>query len=203
MKHANQNFVVFFSAVMFALLPAFAPGAAEEGPNLITCEGLEFSSAEEPDETVEFDALITVDLTVVLTFSDVIQGEHLLELSFMQPGGQFYQSMAFPIVDGGTQDGQAHPQRKVRGYPFPVTALVPAPSGRAGESEVSIALPIGGTLITSRALYGAWTVVAALDGTRCSSAEVLINGVGVNSSGLLFADGFESGNTDRWSSRSP
>ena len=95
MKHPYLHAVVFFSTLMLALLPALVVGAAEERPAKNACAGLLFSSVEEPGETVEFDALITVDLMVTLVFPDTIEGEHVLELSFFQPGGQLYQSMAF------------------------------------------------------------------------------------------------------------
>jgi hypothetical protein len=111
-----------------------------------------------------------------------LEGEHVMQLRLLTPGGFLYQVITLPFV-GAATDGAGHPgwttnragdgdadpppPRAVPGYPRPlaVQRLVPASAGDArAEYELHARLPVAGTSITLSSLYGTWSVQTYLDG---------------------------------------
>ena len=104
---------------------------------------------------VEFDAQLRQHAT----------GPHLLELEVFTPRGHLYQTLAVPFTAPRLSRGA----RLVDGHPRPVPEQETRAVLRNGlrSYEVSAVLPVGGTAITSNALYGLWRVRPMLDGQAC------------------------------------
>jgi hypothetical protein len=107
-------------------------------------------------------ASATLDLIARVELPPEVTGSHLLELRFILPGGELYQSLSFPIASSGLIKAAALP---VPGYPFPVAVHAPvaAASKVPGGWQVEQNLPVAGTPILDTSLFGTWSLAAFLD----------------------------------------
>jgi hypothetical protein len=78
------------------------------------------------------------------------------------PDGNLYRSMSVPIT---TDESRSSERVKIRGYPRAMPVQVVTQTGRGGQKELAaeLRLPVAGTDIVSRGLYGSWTVRGHLD----------------------------------------
>ncbi len=109
-----------------------------------------------------FRATRILDLDLETRFAADFSGDHVLHLRLLTPKGHHYQTLTAPITAGATGVA-AGGMRRVAGYPRPLAVLRAQPAAAAGETSVTLQLPVAGTAIVSHALYGAWTVTATLD----------------------------------------
>ncbi len=147
--------------------------SAQEGP---TCERIivRGAQARSPQVHPEVSARRSPDAEFNILFPDAFTGEHLLRLELRTPRGHLYKRQTVPITD----DPQAKPARRVRGYPRPVAVHMLQPDPRAGSNGrvVKVRLPIAGTSITTSSLYGRWRIEVFVDGARqgCAAAEFTV-----------------------------
>lgn len=144
-----------------------APGLATQPRNLT------FSSRQVLD--LQFQARLNRDL----------QGDHLIQLKVVTPGGFLYQVITVPFVgaapptDARERAARARtgaaarapappPPRFVPGYPRPldVQRLVPVRGDATARTQYAVkaSLPVAGTSITLSSLFGRWSVQPYLDG---------------------------------------
>jgi hypothetical protein len=170
-------------ALLLAASGATAAPALNRPYNL--CAGVRVAApnlATQPRDLV-FSARQILDLQFQARLRQDLQGDHLLHLKVLTPGGFLYQAIAVPFVGSApdareraerartgaaTRAAAPPPPRYVPGYPrpLPVQRLARVrgdASSRAYYYSVTALLPVAGTSITLSSLYGRWTVQAYLD----------------------------------------
>ncbi|MBZ5587162.1 MAG: hypothetical protein LAO05_01225 [Acidobacteriia bacterium] len=162
MRHAVRQVVPLAATMVFATAVLAASPASSP------CVAIQISSAEETPRGgwgSTFSAAKTTDLTFMALFLSSASGEHLLEFRVFTPRGFLYRSMKVPAVLA--QVGSGTQQRKLAGYPHPVTVKAGSKVVLQGTTywRVDVPFPVGGTDIAATSLYGTWKVQAYLNGS--------------------------------------
>jgi hypothetical protein len=171
---ANLKRSISGTALAAALLWAASPSPARAADG--ACVGIAASSAQKGGgaygTVFSATAIIDIDLSVLFTQASgpVLAGDHVAEFKIYTPDHGLYQSMSVPFTSNVRAQGT---KREIPGYPMPlpVKVLSPTTIGNARYLRAMARLPVGGTLIVSNGLYGAWTVDAFIDGSpvACST----------------------------------
>ena len=136
------------------------------------CSGVRVTASDRavPPKDMTFSSRETLDLLLRPRIRRNLQGDHLMQLKVLTPGGFLYQVITVPFVgaaaDARGQQAAAPRARVVPGYPRPLEVqrlvLVRGSATRA-EYELRARLPVAGTSITLSSIYGTWSVQAFLD----------------------------------------
>jgi hypothetical protein len=142
--------------------------------------------------------ILDLELTIRLD-AQGLGSHHLLEVGFLNPDGHLYELRSIPF----TTSAGAGVMRQLPGYPLPVEVQSALPFAIDGADvvELTTTLPVAGTAIVSHSLYGQWQVELALDGAPVDIVDGDEITITLTPSSEVFSDGFESGTTSAWSSR--
>jgi len=187
------------NAMPLALLAALAAGSAAHAAPLKRsyplCSGIRVTAPnlKTQPRDLAFPGRQVLDLQFEARLRQDLQGDHLLRLKVLTPGGFLYQEIAVPFVGSAPDPDKAEraararsgaasraeappPPRHVPGYPrpLPVQRLVPVVGDTRTRTQYAVRafLPVAGTSITLGGLFGRWTVQTYLDdqASPCGSA---------------------------------
>jgi|PersoiStandDraft_1058852.scaffolds.fasta_scaffold27749_2 hypothetical protein len=172
MNRILRNSISGAVAAAALLWAGASPARAADG----ACVSIAASSAQKGGgaygTTFSATAIIDIDLSVLFTQASgpTLSGDHVAEFKIYTPDHGLYQSISVPFTSNVQAQGT---KREIPGYPMPlpVKVLSPTTIGNARYLRATARLPVGGTLIVSNGLYGAWTVQAFIDGSpvACST----------------------------------
>jgi len=115
------------------------------------------------DKTPSFSAATVADVELGIVAGPDAREVELFQLRVFTPAGHLYQAIDIPVsVD--SRPGET--ARTIRGYPFPVPVAERKAAVDEGKRDerMSARLPLGGSLVSTASLYGAWRAEAWPEG---------------------------------------
>ena len=137
---------------------ASAASAREAVPPPRGCSPIEVTAPglRRPPRTLRFATSQVLDLEFSTELQQATYGSHVLHFKVTTPGGFLYQDLAMPF--NWRRPGRGPRERQSDGV---MRAALRARG--PGTQEVRARLPVAGTSITLKTLYGRWSVQAFLD----------------------------------------
>jgi len=122
------------------------------------CSAIEVTAPglRRPPRNLRFATSQVLDLEFTTELQEATYGSHVLHFKVTTPGGFLYQDLAMPF-------NWRRPGKGPRERLSDAVMRAAARPGSAGGREVRARLPVAGTSITLKTLYGRWSVQAFLD----------------------------------------
>jgi len=136
----------------------------------IDLAAVEHNASRRPGSEPRFSAAEVIDARFRLRVTQQGLSDSVARFRFYTPNGHLYEQIDVPFAKNPGERAE----RRLPGYPHPV-AVARAEEQRINDDsffDVPVALPVGGTLISTNSLYGLWMVEAYLGGgdSPCAKA---------------------------------